>query len=87
MDVVRGKSKLVTWFVSNCQAKSGRLEYVEELSKHIGVDIYGRCGAFSCNRNRDCFHDVVEPDYFFYLSFENSFCDDYVTEKLMNPLG
>ncbi|KMQ98510.1 alpha-fucosyltransferase c-like protein [Lasius niger] len=86
LDIVRGKSKLVTWFVSNCYAKSGRMEYVQELSKHIGVDIYGRCGTSSCNRSRDCFGDVIEPNYFFYLSFENSFCDDYVTEKLMNPL-
>nr|XP_012217622.1 PREDICTED: alpha-(1,3)-fucosyltransferase C-like [Linepithema humile]XP_012217623.1 PREDICTED: alpha-(1,3)-fucosyltransferase C-like [Linepithema humile]XP_012217624.1 PREDICTED: alpha-(1,3)-fucosyltransferase C-like [Linepithema humile]XP_012217625.1 PREDICTED: alpha-(1,3)-fucosyltransferase C-like [Linepithema humile] len=86
LDVVRGKSKLVTWFVSNCQAKSGRLKYVEELSKHIGVDIYGGCGTFRCSRGKSCFSDVVEPNYFFYLSFENSFCDDYVTEKLMNPL-
>ncbi|XP_011145101.2 alpha-(1,3)-fucosyltransferase C [Harpegnathos saltator] len=86
LDVVKGKSKPVTWFVSNCQAKSGRLEYVKELSKHIGVDVYGECGERSCLKTRDCFRDVVEPNYFFYLSFENSFCDDYVTEKLMNPL-
>lgn len=86
LDVVRGKSKLVTWFVSNCQAKSGRLKYVEELSRHIGVDVYGECGTFRCKRSESCFSDVVEPNYFFYLSFENSFCDDYVTEKLMNPL-
>ncbi|XP_020290110.1 alpha-(1,3)-fucosyltransferase C-like isoform X2 [Pseudomyrmex gracilis] len=85
-NVVRSKSKLVTWFVSNCQAKSGRLEYVEELSKHIGVDIYGKCGTSNCDREQKCFSDVVEPNYFFYLSFENSFCDDYVTEKVMNPL-
>ncbi|XP_011688878.1 PREDICTED: alpha-(1,3)-fucosyltransferase C-like isoform X2 [Wasmannia auropunctata] len=86
LDTVRGKSKPVTWFVSNCDAKSGRLEYVKELSKHIGVDIYGKCGEFTCERDRNCFVDVIEADYFFYLSFENSFCDDYVTEKLMNPL-
>lgn len=86
LDTVRGKSKLVTWFVSNCDAKSGRMEYVQELSKHIGVDIYGKCGTSSCDKGKDCFGDVIEPNYFFYLSFENSFCDDYVTEKLMNPL-
>lgn len=86
LNVVRGKSKPVIWFVSNCRAKSGRLEYVKELSRHIGVDIYGKCGAFSCSRGKDCFRDIVEPDYFFYLSFENTLCDDYVTEKLMNPL-
>lgn len=86
LDIVRGKSKLVTWFVSNCYAKSGRMEYVQELSKHIGVDVYGKCGTSSCDRGSNCFSDVIEPNYFFYLSFENSFCDDYVTEKLMNPL-
>ncbi|KYM94539.1 Alpha-(1,3)-fucosyltransferase C [Cyphomyrmex costatus] len=84
LDMIRGKSKPVSWLVSNCYAKSGRLEYVEELSKHIDVDIYGRCGEFNCDQY--CFRDVIEADYFFYLSFENSFCDDYVTEKLMNPL-
>ncbi|XP_018316778.1 alpha-(1,3)-fucosyltransferase C isoform X1 [Mycetomoellerius zeteki] len=84
LDIVRSKSKSVSWLVSNCYAKSGRSEYVKELSKHIDVDIYGRCGEFSCDLN--CFKDVIEADYFFYLSFENSFCDNYVTEKLTNPL-
>ncbi|XP_018353589.1 PREDICTED: alpha-(1,3)-fucosyltransferase C-like isoform X2 [Trachymyrmex septentrionalis] len=84
LNTIKGKSKLVSWLVSNCYAKSGRLEYVKELSKHIDVDVYGKCGKFSCYHN--CFKDVIETDYFFYLSFENSFCDDYVTEKLMNPL-
>lgn len=86
LNIVRGKSKPVTWFVSNCHTKNGRMEYVKELSKYIDVDIYGKCGKFSCERNRNCFSDIVEANYFFYLSFENSFCDDYVTEKLMNPL-
>ncbi|XP_018368722.1 PREDICTED: alpha-(1,3)-fucosyltransferase C [Trachymyrmex cornetzi] len=84
LDTIRGKSKPVSWLVSNCYAKSGRLEYVKELSKHIDVDVYGKCGEFSCYHN--CFKDVIETNYFFYLSFENSFCDDYVTEKLTNPL-
>ncbi|XP_025074259.1 alpha-(1,3)-fucosyltransferase C-like [Pogonomyrmex barbatus] len=85
-DTVRSKSKPIIWFVSNCYDKSGRLKYVKELSKHISVDIYGSCGNLSCKRDRDCFSNVAEPNYFFYLSFENSFCNDYVTEKLTNPL-
>ncbi|KAG7201154.1 hypothetical protein KM043_003945 [Ampulex compressa] len=84
--LVKGKRKPVTWFVSNCPAQSGRLEYVKELSRHIGVDIYGRCGDKDCPRNRNCMVELVEPDYFFYLSFENSLCQDYVTEKLYNTL-
>lgn len=29
---------------------------------------------------------MVERDYFFYFSLENSLCQDYVTEKFFNPL-
>ncbi|XP_053987777.1 alpha-(1,3)-fucosyltransferase C-like [Hylaeus volcanicus] len=84
---IRGKTKPVAWFVSNCKAKSGREEYVRELSSHISVDIYGDCGQYSCPRSVNCFKTVAEPDYFFYLSFENSFCQDYVTEKLYNAFS
>lgn len=87
MNTIAGKKKEVAWLVSNCPAKSRRWEYVQELSKHIKVDIYGNCGYRStCPYTRDCFRELFEPTYFFYLSFENSLCQDYVTEKLYKPL-
>ncbi|CAH8625295.1 unnamed protein product [Schistosoma guineensis] len=83
-----GKSKKVAWFVSNCAAKSPRLQYAEELSKYISVDIYGKCGTKVCSRNLindpsllDCFK-LIRQNYKFYLSFENSLCSWYITEKL-----
>ncbi|KAL2732422.1 hypothetical protein V1477_014663 [Vespula maculifrons] len=86
-DAIANKSKEIAWLVSNCPAKSGRWEYVRELSKYISVDIYGQCGDYrTCPYTRDCFKDLFEPQYFFYLSFENSLCQDYVTEKLYKPL-
>ncbi|XP_059156391.1 glycoprotein 3-alpha-L-fucosyltransferase A-like [Physella acuta] len=77
-----GKTKKVAWFVSNCGARNGRRQYADELAKYIQVDIYGTCGTLKCPRyeaNR-CF-DMLNTDYKFYLSFENSNCRDYITEK------
>ncbi|KAK0094692.1 hypothetical protein PV326_010292 [Microctonus aethiopoides] len=81
---IKGKTKTAVWFVSNCRSKSGREKYVEELEKYIDVDIYGRCGNKHCAKDEDCFGTIVEPNYYFYLSFENSLCEDYVTEKFYN---
>jgi len=56
---VKNKTKLVAWIVSNCDATSGRGRYVEELKKHIAIDIYGKCGSLKCDNksgNADNFH-------------------------------
>lgn len=81
---IKRKTKIAVWFVSNCRSKSGREKYVEELKKYIDVDIYGQCGNKHCAKDEDCFRTIVEPNYYFYLSFENSLCEDYVTEKFYN---
>ncbi|EDW79458.2 uncharacterized protein Dwil_GK20401 [Drosophila willistoni] len=76
------KTKKVAWFVSNCGARNGRLQYAHELQKHIEVDIYGACGNFKCSRsNADKCFEILDNDYKFYLAFENSNCKDYITEK------
>lgn len=77
-----GKTKKVAWFVSNCGARNGRRQYADELGKHIQVDIYGACGPLKCPRHNSeqCFK-MLDNDYKFYLSFENSNCRDYITEK------
>jgi len=59
----------------------------KELKKLIDVDIFGNCGSFTCSRdNKTACHLQLERDYKFYLSFENSICEDYVTEKFFNIL-
>ncbi|NXJ71695.1 FUT6 fucosyltransferase, partial [Rostratula benghalensis] len=72
------KTKLVAWVVSNWRAGSQRVKYYQELKKHIAVDIYGQ-------------HHLPLPwdkllstvsQYSFYLAFENSQHEDYITEKL-----
>lgn len=81
------RTKPVAWMVSNCNTPSNREAYVRELSKYIDVDIYGWCGSFTCPRSEgDACFEKIAKQYKFYLSFENSICTDYVTEKLFRPI-
>ncbi|KAK0394987.1 hypothetical protein QR680_001046 [Steinernema hermaphroditum] len=81
--LVRGKSKAIAWFVSHCSTPSSREKLVAQLQKYIPVDIYGDCGNLNCKRGDTC-EDMLDNDYHFYITFENSICDDYITEKLWN---
>lgn len=87
------KKIAAAWFVSHCGARSGRDLIAKQLQAELArydmqVDIFGRCGTKECPRGsmKECLR-LVETDYYFYLSFENSFADDYVTEKLLNGLN
>ena len=80
------KSKMVAWFISNCNAPSARMDYARQLSRYVQVDVYGRCGNLTCEKgNRTCIKHVRRT-YMFYLAFENSFCEDYATEKVFRTL-
>eukprot|EP00095_Tigriopus_kingsejongensis_P008950 maker-scaffold199_size265817-snap-gene-1.57 protein:Tk08950 transcript:maker-scaffold199_size265817-snap-gene-1.57-mRNA-1 annotation:"hypothetical protein DAPPUDRAFT_60476" len=85
--LAQGKTKLVAWFVSNCHTVSNREAYIKELQKQIPVDIFGRCGTHQCSPKEEgnCM-TMVDQDYKFYLSFENSLSLDYVTEKLFKVM-
>lgn len=85
--IYQSKKKPIAWFASNCHSKNNRQELVKNLQKILSVDVYGGCGPFKCPRNdeRVCY-DMLREDYFFYLSFENSNCRDYITEKLTNAM-
>jgi len=58
--------------------------------KYIQIDIYGNCGSYFKNSKpipcsnddtfQTCFSQLINS-YRFYLAFENSLCDDYITEK------
>ena len=88
MDVSR-KNRSVAWFVSHCQTPSQREWFVDALSRHIDVDVYGNCGGLNCDAEGRCpraSYDLLRDHYRFYLSFENSLCTDYVTEKLFRPM-
>jgi len=78
--------------VSHCSTYSLRANYVNELRKYTEEDVYGISGNLTCARNAthwlpdsQCY-DLLGSQYKFYLSFENSLCTDYVTEKFFEIL-
>lgn len=82
--IYRNKTGFAAWAVSNCHSTSRRDEFVRQLQKYIKIDIYGRCGHFSCPGSMPECHERLSQKYKFYLGLENSFCKDYVTEKVFH---
>ncbi|CAJ0959578.1 unnamed protein product, partial [Mesorhabditis belari] len=81
--LIRGKKKGAAWFVSHCSTASQRELLVQRMQSGFEVDIYGGCGTKNCPRGGDC-EKMLDTDYHFYITFENSICKDYVTEKVWN---
>lgn len=88
----QNKSKAAAWYVSHCDTPSRREELAKNLNDELGkynlkIDFYGQCynpeytGECAKTEGDKCFDKI--DDYFFYLAFENSMCDDYVTEKIL----
>ncbi|KAM4018539.1 4-galactosyl-N-acetylglucosaminide 3-alpha-L-fucosyltransferase FUT6-like isoform 2-T2 [Anomaloglossus baeobatrachus] len=78
------KTKLVAWAISNWNPHSKRVRYYQELKNYLSVDIYGRQHLSLPGGE----HKQTLSQYKFYLSFENSIHEDYITEKLwMNALS
>ncbi|OWF49147.1 alpha-(1,3)-fucosyltransferase C-like isoform X2 [Mizuhopecten yessoensis] len=81
------KAKLndAVWFVSKCKTSSMRQQYGLRLGRYIDIDTFGECGKFLCwRRLKSLCEKFMKKWYKFYLSFENSLCKDYITEKSFN---
>ncbi|KAH0625933.1 hypothetical protein JD844_034312 [Phrynosoma platyrhinos] len=72
------KSKLVAWVVSSWKPGTHRVKYYEELKKYLQVDIYGQ-HHLPLPQGK---HLSTLSQYKFYLAFENSIHEDYITEKV-----
>ncbi|XP_069105507.1 alpha-(1,3)-fucosyltransferase C-like isoform X2 [Argopecten irradians] len=81
------KNASAAWFVGHCNTHGKRESFVRLLQRHMDVSIYGRCGNRVCVEtdaaktwSKNCLKRV-EHNTRYYLSFENSLCRDYMTEK------
>lgn len=93
IEKLKNKSIAAAWFVTNCNGINERLSYGHKVAAaltkfNLSLDVYGLCGNRVCPKNRfeECVNKI-EESYYFYLAFENSNCEDYVTEKLMTALN
>ena len=82
------KGFVAALLTSNCWkgGYEGRRDFIKAL-KNAGLefDTYGNCGT-SCGDYESCAKRLKE--YKFVLAFENSLCDDYISEKpFANGLG
>jgi alpha-1,3-fucosyltransferase len=84
LDIFKKKTKTATWFVTNCvSTPSNRMGLVQKLRENgVDVEIFGGCVNSSLNLSPEEQKSFLEDKYKFYFAFENSLCDDYVTEKL-----
>ncbi|XP_067417524.1 alpha-(1,3)-fucosyltransferase 7 [Emydura macquarii macquarii] len=73
------KTGLVSWVISNYHRTQTRVQVYRDLSRHLRVDVYGKANQKPLCR--DCLLPTTSR-YKFYLAFENSIHQDYITEKL-----
>ena len=80
-EIFRRKTKFAAWIVSNCDAESRRDKFIHRLQAlGLPIDIYGECG-FPLENDPAA---MINHEYKFYFSLENTLCDDYVTEKFFS---
>ncbi|CAF0757326.1 unnamed protein product [Adineta ricciae] len=85
-DAVLQAKKLgtVVALISNQGGSSRRLTFIKHLKNYIDVTVYGK-HTIPCPKKGDCVKFLAQ-NYYFYLSFENSLCQDYTTEKFFGIL-
>ncbi|XP_071849649.1 4-galactosyl-N-acetylglucosaminide 3-alpha-L-fucosyltransferase FUT6-like [Apostichopus japonicus] len=82
-----GKTKLISWMGSHCETLQwDRMKFVEAVKQIITVDTYGKCGDKEVPWNNDQIILDTLGKYKFYLSLENSCCNEYLTEKFWRAL-
>lgn len=82
------KTKSIALFLSKCQKNKGRLDFIQELMKHIHIDSYGECfhnTELPVSRQEKDWQGVkmnISKLYRFVISPEGAILPGFVTEKI-----
>ena len=76
------RTRMAAILISNCRVPQ-RMEWINKIRQYIDVQVYGDCGT-ECSKSdiQACMAELKK--YKFYLSFENSYCRDYISEKIIS---
>lgn len=86
------KTTAAAW-ITSCKHRRQYDTYIRklktELEKHNHtLDIFGTCGDRNCpDSNIKKCYTLLQSKYYFYLSFEDSMAEDYVTDRLLIALN
>lgn len=85
--LIQNKTKLVAWMGSHCETLQwNRKLFVNDIQEIVHLEKYGKCGDVEIPWNNfEALKEALSP-YKFYLSLENSCCEDYITEKFWRAL-
>lgn len=94
------RKRIAAAWVTNCVAITNEgNDFIHrlniELSKYKHkVDIYGKWGNVDCDEKQGetkdivtKYYDEIESDYYFYMAFESTTSEDYVSEKVLHGLN
>ncbi|XP_049878844.1 alpha-(1,3)-fucosyltransferase C-like [Pectinophora gossypiella] len=86
--IILDKKLTVAWVSSNCFTSGLRESLVEKIKYglkryYLDMDIIGACNGRHCPKSMEaeCMSDMNK--LYFYLAFEDSVAEDYVTEKVV----
>lgn len=79
--IYKAKTKKALWIARACQSASIRRQFVMEMvNQGFDVDVIGYCGVDGKQADVDMLERII-PSYKFYIAFETSLCNDYITER------
>ncbi|XP_038218724.1 alpha-(1,3)-fucosyltransferase C-like [Zerene cesonia] len=90
---MRNKTRAVAWIITKCRLKVKHEEFIKELKKELQfynytLDVFGPCGDKKCpKRSKKGCHSLIEKEYFFQMVIEETFAEDYVTERLVRAMN